>query len=508
MFRIIIAEDEPLILRSICDKIRSCDPDFKIVGEYENGEYAMLELELTRPHVVLTDIYMPVKDGLSLIEHVKKHSPAAVCAVLTGYRDFEYAQQAIRLGVSNYLLKPPTNENVAGFLAEAKTKLIDNRTLIESELLQQWAFQKDAHLAHSPEIDQLALEHFYHARYVVLDVWTVPSAGGTPPKETDWEIESLLEDGEKAYAVPSLSTGRQVVVIGVHGLTNERMTLFAERLARCQRTASACVAVASVRKPAVELHGTLARLGKLAKAAYPLQGVRVLPAAEGESAFETKPLPVPGTLEQELLALLGKQRRTEFLNKLDRLFQLDAWAQATRGQWLQALIFRMNAWMHHYPDFARRAVETGWTHELEEVIGQAADYAGLREALKELHGSLFEAFEQDRDAEASWTEELKAYIDNHYMDNISLADLADRHGLNSSYLGRVFKQKYGHSPIDYLIQVRLTKARQLIREKPRLLFKDVAEMVGYSDPYYFSKLFKQWTGLTPREYKKLPAATE
>ncbi len=508
MFRIIVAEDEPLILRSICDKIRSGDPDFKIVGEYENGEYAMLELELTRPHVVLTDIYMPVKDGLSLIEHAKKRSPAAICAVMTGYRDFEYAQKAIQLGVSNYLLKPPTSENVSGFLAEVKTKLIENRTLIESELLQAWAFHRDAHLSHSPGIGRLAPEHFYHARYIVLDVWTVPATGGSAEKEADRGIESLLEEGERAYAVPSLSANRHIVVIGVHGMTNERMALFADRLARGQSAASACVAVASVRKLDTELHGALARLGKLAKAAYPLQGIRVLQAEEGEPAYEIKPLPVPGTLGQELLALVGKQRRTEFLNTLDRLFQLDAWAQASRGQWLQELIFLMNSWMRHYPEFAGKAVETGWTHELEEAIWQAADYASLREALKELHGSLFEAFEQDREAEASWTEELKAYIDNHYMDNISLADLADRHGLNPSYLGRVFKQKYGQSPIDYLIQVRLAQARQWIREKPRLLFKDVAEMVGYGDPYYFSKLFKQWTGLTPREYKKNPTATE
>jgi YesN/AraC family two-component response regulator len=216
-------------------------------------------------------------------------------------------------------------------------------------------------------------------------------------------------------------------------------------------------------------------------------------------------LPIPGGLEQELSSLLFKQRKTEFVKKLELLLHGEAWFSASRLQWLQSLSYLMNTWTPQNPELARRVVGIRWSDELEDAIWQATDANALIQHVKELHASLFDALEQDKEIEASWVDELKSYLETRYMDNIALTDIADRTGLNASYVGRVFKRKYGHSPIDYLIQIRLAKAKQLIREKPRLLFKDVAEMVGYTDPFYFSKLFKQWTGQTPREFKKSQA---
>lgn len=507
MFRIMVVEDEPLILQSICEKIRSSDPDFRIAGEYENGEYAMLELDLIKPHVLLTDIYMPVMDGLSLIEYVKKNAPSTICAVLTGYRDFEYAKKAIELGVSDYLLKPPTVENIAKFLAEVKTKLWKNQTMVETEMLQQWAFHKDDDEAYSVNIRRMAHEYFYHVRYIVLYSWMPPQQQHAQSGQEDkWNVDALLHDSEKSYLIPSVSNNQKIIVVGVHSFSDARLLEFAEFGASQLQYGSACVAAASIGKLQTELFSILAKLHKKVYAGYPLQGTKCLIIQGNEYSYEVPTIPIPTGLEQDMSLLLFKQRKTEFMKKLDMLFQLETWSASTRLQWLQTLSYLMNSWMLQQPELAKKAVQIHWYDELEAAIWQAQDLLSMIQGLKELHSSLFDAFDQDPGVGAPWTDELKNYLETSYIDNITLNDLAERFNLNPSYLGRVFKRRYGHSPIDYLIQVRLAKAKQLIREKPRLLFKEVAEIVGYNDPFYFSKLFKQWTGLTPREYKKLPTS--
>jgi two-component system response regulator YesN len=505
MFRIMIAEDEPLILQSICEKIRLIDPDFKIVGAYENGEYAMLELDLVKPHVVLTDIYMPVMDGLSLIEHVNRHSPSTFCVVLTGYRDFEYARKAIQVGVSDYLLKPPTVDILSKFLKEVKAKLWKNQSLVQTELLQQWAFHKDEDRDSSSELERVAQEYFYHASYVVIYGWTPPQLQSTLLGTVEqWNMDDILNDGEKAYLIPTNSSNQKIFVVGVHSLPELRLRQLADHAIFIMSEEPLCVAVATIGKLQKELYPIISKLHKKVHSGFPLDGSRGVILQDTESHYEVPTLPIPEALEQELSALLVKQRKTEFARKLEVLLQADAWTSGTRVQWLQTLSYLMNSWILQYPELAKRSLELNWFDELEEVIWQARHAEAMILSLKELHNALFDNFEREAEIEASWLEALKAYLDTRYMDNISLTELAERFGLNASYLGRVFKRKYGQSPIDFLIQLRITKAKQLISEKPRLLFKDVAELVGYNDPFYFSKLFKQWTGQTPREFKKHP----
>ncbi len=506
MFRIVVVEDEPLILQSICEKIRSVDPDFKIVGEYENGEFAMLELELVKPHVLLTDIYMPVMDGLTLIGHVKKNSPSTVCAVLTGYRDFEYARRAIELGVSDYLLKPPLNDILAKFLGEVKARLWQNQALVEGELLRQWANRQEDDRGASVGLKDSAKEYFYFTRYMVLYEWMPRQLAGTAREHEVWQVDDLLLEGEKIYRIPFESDGRRAVVIGVHVQSDERLQQFADRAAMTAGASAACIAAASVNRLSSGLFPALAKLQRRVYSGFPLEGRRSLLVHDSKPALGEASLVVTASLGHELISLLLKERKSDFLKRLELLFQTEPWRLATRAQWLQSLLFLIDSWKLQHVEFARRLAEIHWRDDLEDAVWGAEDSAALVQSLKELFGSIYEWVHGGKELEALWTDELKSYLETCYMDNISLTTLADRYSLNASYLGRVFKRKYGHSPIDFLIQVRIDRAKKLICDKPRLLFKDVAELVGYTDPFYFSKLFKQWTGQTPREFKKQTAA--
>jgi len=96
---------------------------------------------------------------------------------------------------------------------------------------------------------------------------------------------------------------------------------------------------------------------------------------------------------------------------------------------------------------------------------------------------------------------VRQYLAEHYPEDISSETLSARFGFVPSYLSKVFRRQTGISPTEYLTGLRMAKAKELLASKPGLLIRDAAMLVGYKDPYYFSKLFKKATGLWPSEYQ-------
>ncbi|HBF39224.1 MAG TPA: DNA-binding response regulator [Firmicutes bacterium] len=123
MIKVVVAEDEELILNHIIKKIQAVDSDFLIVGAAQNGKQALEMVEEFSPDIIVTDIRMPVIDGLELLKNVSLNYPYIKTIVVSGYSDFEYAKQAIQYGVREYLLKPLESEELHKALAKIKISL-------------------------------------------------------------------------------------------------------------------------------------------------------------------------------------------------------------------------------------------------------------------------------------------------------------------------------------------------------------------------------------------------
>ena len=110
MYRIILVDDEEEVRKGIIRKIQWEKLGFTIVGDAENGEDALEKIEQSEPNVVMTDIRMPYMDGLTLAERIRQKYPSMKILIFSGFDDFEYAQQAIKLNVTEYILKPVNME--------------------------------------------------------------------------------------------------------------------------------------------------------------------------------------------------------------------------------------------------------------------------------------------------------------------------------------------------------------------------------------------------------------
>ncbi|MFH5181403.1 response regulator [Paenibacillus sp. TAB 01] len=120
---IMIVDDEPLIRRGLRKLIETNELGWSVAGEASNGQEALLQLEQLKPNLILSDIRMPVMDGLELARHISERNCGTAVILLTGFRDFEYAQAAVRYGVKDFLLKPCPEEEICRVLRQAYEQL-------------------------------------------------------------------------------------------------------------------------------------------------------------------------------------------------------------------------------------------------------------------------------------------------------------------------------------------------------------------------------------------------
>ena len=123
LYKIMLVDDEEEVRKSIIKKIDWADAGFEVVGDAENGEEALEKLEALEPDVVVTDIRMPYMDGLTLTEKIHQRHPSIKVVIFSGYDDFEYAQRAIKLNVTEYILKPVNVEEMTAILKKIRKNL-------------------------------------------------------------------------------------------------------------------------------------------------------------------------------------------------------------------------------------------------------------------------------------------------------------------------------------------------------------------------------------------------
>ncbi len=132
-FRVVVVDDEKLISNNIAMNISSCDPSFEVVSVCYDGVSALKAIEQHNPHVLFTDIKMPLMDGLSLIENIHNNNPQIRCVLISGYNEFEYAKTAIKFKAFDYLLKPLNKFELSKTLRKIKDELLSEQSRLNSE---------------------------------------------------------------------------------------------------------------------------------------------------------------------------------------------------------------------------------------------------------------------------------------------------------------------------------------------------------------------------------------
>ena len=221
LYKIMLVDDEEEVRKSIIKKIDWADAGFEVVGDAENGEEALEKLELLEPDVVVTDIRMPYMDGLALTEKIRQRYPSTKVVIFSGFDDFEYAQRAIQLNVTEYILKPVNVEEMTAILKK-----------IRRNLDEEIAMRRDVDLLRERYVASLPLmrEHFLNT----LVTGSV-AAETAEEKLKEYEVDILgaskwvvavihVEPGEEhGSGTSSLHQEQELIPISVKQLMEEKL---------------------------------------------------------------------------------------------------------------------------------------------------------------------------------------------------------------------------------------------------------------------------------------------
>ena len=485
MYKIIIVDDEKYIRKSIMNRVDWQRLGLTVAAEAGNGIEALELLKNIRPEIILVDIRMPRMDGLEFIAEAKKILPSSSYVVMSAYHDFAYAKKAIQLGVEDYILKPVEEEELSSVISAIVHRFneihLTRRLIRGSDNLNAHWFLAGR------EITAVAL--------YLKDDWELDDyLAGVAKRE--WE--TLIPDGDLYYLNEYSRSNCYVFLLTGNQLDMKDVQILLERVWNTLDNREGAVAHSPVYihdKADDAVRNCIDLLKR--KMFYPERKI-LLP---------------------KLMSRQGAERERQEDTNLNDLYhyrsgQDGVKLEARLRQAVDAAIQECNSikYMEHFISefelLLRYIIKEQHNMMDVDIIFhefRSKDYLLAYETVENLKESLNQAAKQIinslgcQDSDIIFV--IKSYIQEHFADNLNSADIAKKFFLNSSYFSTLFKEKAGMNFTAYVEGIRMEKAKeQLVWTSKQIT--DVALDVGYSDSSYFSKVFKRYFGMTPRQYRE------
>ncbi|QFJ54778.1 response regulator transcription factor [Pseudobutyrivibrio xylanivorans] len=529
MYSVFLVEDEILIRDGLKASFPWEQYGFAYVGDAADGEMALPLIRQTKPDVLITDIRMPFMDGIALSKMIKKELPNTRIIIISGFDDFSYAQEAIGIGVDNYLLKPITKDKLAEVMTDVKAKL--DKENEKDNYLEQFK-------AESQEYEQFARVRFFnqlvggtmsvsevyeksedlglsldatHYNLVLLDFTPMNGAVTAPvyskhrARLSDQLMQYLKCCPEYIVFHWSMDTYAIIVKGDAYTISSHTSTL----IENIQRR---CIVYEDEINWYLAESGVINRLSEFAKAcqiANKRLGCRyinpqghVFTDEDIEAIRSNNEESDSAQIDQRLVALfLENAEESEIESFLDNLIN-----KQTKNA-LKSILFCKYFSMTMYMcvcDYLRKM-----SLNPDEVLGREiriemenADEDKVMALVQRMFAAAISKRKNEFGKQSrSQLSEAIRYVDEHYSDaSLSLNEVAKEVNISPSYLSAMFSRENKTTFVEYMTSKRMEQAKHMLintSEKSQT----IAEQVGYKDPHYFSYIFKKTYGLSPKEFR-------
>ncbi|MCR4755795.1 MAG: response regulator [Lachnospiraceae bacterium] len=532
MLKIFLAEDEYVVREGIKNNIDWAGHGYEFVGEASDGELALPMIQKLKPDIVITDIKMPFMDGLELSRLIKKEFPWMEVIILSGYAEFDYAKEAISIGVAHYLTKPISGDELISQLDELSSKIEANKQ--ERELKEQYAREMaENSLRESAELfrhmalgDKSAGELMQLADKLNMDI-----SAGAYNVVLFKAVSTHHEENEYSGSVVAIyerlseladKTGALVFDRDIEGKAIVLRADDAEAIKKAEDDALEGIDALMSEYEYVNYYGgmgqAVVRLSELHDAYEKASHAYAHRYMSDESKIfryeETLKYMDDSDPEDFNISSIApgetdRSRVMEFLHKgteSETVYYVDEFFAGLGENALHSNMFRQYVATEVYFAVSAFMDERGYDRNeiraFDMTSGDISDVDSTRRYIIEIIGKAIEI----RDSQANnrysgLIDELKAYIDEHYADeDLSLNVLASHVNFSPNHLSMIFSAQTGETFIKYLTDYRMNKAKELLRCTSKRSV-EISVEVGYKDPHYFSYLFKKTQGMTPTQYR-------
>ncbi|MDR6548986.1 response regulator [Paenibacillus qinlingensis] len=509
--RVLIVEDQMNFRRGLVKMMQSGDLGWQVVGEAGNGQDALTMLEEHEPDLVLTDIRMPIMDGIEFVGHLRKNYPDMIVIILTGYKNFEYAQAAVRLGALDILIKPCTEQDVRQIMNKASERFYEKYALQQKQRMQMQVQQDQefrAVLLDLPyEMSTLASVDCVLAGkelwllHLNNDDLTNKAANGKRDMSLlQFAFSNIVEELMK-------EAGLETRLL----LVEQDTFLLVTEYQQLEESLQSSISKASFEY--LIIHTSLISMG-IAPAASEL-AERYLLTKEAVS----DPIQVPALTTSEVgtgILLSQHQARVREME-----VQLMSAILVGQEDSLHVLLNRVLAELGHTSPEEMRIGALSLSIAMHGTIQKQFDPAA-RQALARMPSEMPQNHWTSKEVLDWAAEQVKyfllqfnhwqvsksdnvveraiKYIEEHYNEECRLTDVATHIHLNPSYFSVVFKKATGESFTRFVTRVRMDKAALLLRNTDMKIF-EIACAIGFDEPNYFTNVFKQQFHMSPKEYR-------
>lgn len=534
--KVFLVEDEMVIRRGIKNSIDWEKEGYIFCGEASDGELAYPMIIKEKPDILITDIRMPFMDGLELCKLVKKELPNIKILILSGYDEFDYAKEAIRLGVTGYLLKPISS----GKLLEALNGVSESirREKEDKDLVRKYMEEMRENTEHEK---QKFFEQMIAGNLSMADALETGkkyemnlSAGMynlllfrfTLGKENRKSGELL---GEAEYAIEKLTERLEYVFEfqrGVEGWAfllmadneeqmSERVKELSKDLEEIMKNYSTIAYFGGIGQPVArlrELEESFREAERALAARFTMELNRIISVEDIRMAQNVD------TLDDIEITSFGEIEKTrtmleKFLNngaedEIDEF--VDVYINELPEENLKSVLMRQYIIMDAYivmMSFCEKieGIEGEMQAQSEELKNSMKTIQTLEE-IKNYIRMLLKKIIGVRDTisgrrYSDIIEIAKDQIRKTYMsDEISLNTIAAEVGMSPSYFSSIFSKEMGKTFVEYLTEIRMDRAKELLMCSS-MKTSEIGYEVGYKDPHYFSYIFKKTQNCTPKEFR-------
>ncbi len=535
MLKVLIVDDEPFIVQGLCVLIDWAREGYEIVRTAANGQEALEYLEQNQVDLIMTDIRMPEMNGLDLLVNIREKGISdAHCIILSGYQDFNYMQTAIRYDAIDYVLKPVQREELLRSLRRVSKKEEIRAIESENSLQMKRAYMQHSlislihgkyenqnlefvrsHLKVSEDNHPVRYVHIHPSDIVLMEELDDEECGETVQKIVVRCREFLKEDEE--LCIRDIFEYEEDYDIGF---------IYCEEMARkrnlnTEQFMSELLAYITkeLQMPIVLLVGKsvedISKISHSYVSASMLRSFQKFRAVKDIYYYEEEMQNTPSdgivlcneSLEK-LIHAVELNDKVEINESVDSLFnEIEHMGIVNKSITMNInyLLFR----------FIYLAVEQDKSVNQEEVMRYISENSfetgitrGSRCHLRKFACEYAEYLIQLRgNISRDIFHEIEKEVEAHYPENLTLRDLGQKYYVNSSYLGQIFRKKYGQSFKDYLCSYRIERAASELLHSGKKI-NQIAEEVGYRDVDYFISKFIAQKGCTPSKFRKQASVPE
>lgn len=514
MYSIFLVDDEEIELEMMRDIIRWNEMGIYVVGTAVNGKDAIEKIQVIQPDIILTDVQMPIMNGIELAKLVNEQFDWMKIVFLTGHDEFAYVKSALNVGAVGYLLKPLDLEEIVIVMDKVKEKCEEVHLKNTSIQVTKAHIIKELMYEKSKERKDNLVNSFYRLeRRIAPTSFTLVLCSIDDDHLQELEIfiddaiiqlsaftDQFCKESSIHGTYISLKEGELAILIDAEQRNIDR-DLWGRLLQAIQQTLpfTVTIAVSERYDELINIYSLYEHTKKVQSEQFYSGYGNVIYASDIQVNFDSDQ--IPPFSEGELFEAVKELHEDQIVPILHEYFLRLVRLRIRKKyiyDWAIDLIDRLNEQIRIQNADANAGTRTDLYHSIYDCKTIQEIEEAVTQTLKHTIDSLKDRF---TDKNLKLVHQVSSIIQNTYHEQITITSLSSQVYLSPNYMRSIFKEKTGTTIHDYLTKIRLEKAKEMLSD-PSLKVQDIAQKVGYESTSYFISLFLKSQGVTPNEYRK------